>query len=467
MRARKRSLRTQISLAIVLALLLTVLLVSVLSNALINRRFEAYVIRQQEVRTEDIIASLADQYDALTGVWDLEFIHAVGMSALYDGYIVKLYDKAGGMVWDAENHDMTLCGQIMEEIAKRMKAWNPGASGEFASHEYGLSQNGAAAGRVVILYFGPYFLSENDFAFLSALNAVLIAMGIVSLLFSLVAGWFLARRIARPISGAAGIARQIAAGNYSIRFESETGTRELDELIRAVNHLAGALEEQEGIRKQLTADVAHELRTPLAAAGSHLEAMLEGVWEPTPQRLESCHEEIKRLSGLVSDMERLAQVERSGFKLHMAEVDLMDVVRAVCGNFEKDIRDKGLRLRIEGESCLLTADRDRLGQIAVNLLSNAGKFTPAGGTVRVGAARSGANAVLTVADDGVGISENELPFIFERFYRADKSRNRKTGGAGIGLAIVKSIAEAHGGAVAAESRPDRGSCFTVTLPGAL
>jgi signal transduction histidine kinase len=192
--------------------------------------------------------------------------------------------------------------------------------------------------------------------------------------------------------------------------------------------------------------------------------MLEGVWEATPARLQSCYEEISRLGVLVSDLERLAKVESENLRPELAQVDLLEIVRAVGGSFEKEASDKKLKLSIEGEPCLLTADRVRVSQIAVNLLANAIKFTPENGAVRLTVRDTGENAVLTVEDDGIGIPEDEQPFIFERFYRADKSRNRKTGGAGIGLAIVKSIANAHGGAATVESRPDLGSVFTVTLP---
>jgi signal transduction histidine kinase len=461
----KRSLRTQISLTIIVVLLITVLLIGFLSNTLINRRFEAYIIRQNQIRTEDIINSLSQRHDPFSGDWDVEYIHAIGMYALYDGYIIKLYDNDGAMIWDAENHDMALCSHIMGEISARMKKWNPDGNGDFTEHTYVIAQGGRETGRAVISYFGPYVLSENDFAFLSALNAALISAGLVSLLFALLTSGLLARRIARPVTKAAEIAKRVAGGNYAIQFEeAPSKTKELDDLTEAINHLAAALHEQEGLRKRLTADVAHELRTPLAAVGSHLEAMIEGVWEATPARLQSCYEEISRLSVLVSDLERLAKVESENLKPELTRIDLLEVVRAVGGSFEKEASDKKLRLGIEGEPCLLTADRARVSQIIANLLANAIKFTPENGAVRLSVRDAGRNAVLTVADDGIGIPEDEQPFIFERFYRADKSRNRKTGGAGIGLAIVKSIALAHGGTAEVESRPDLGSVFTVTLP---
>ncbi|MGI6004908.1 MAG: ATP-binding protein [Christensenellales bacterium] len=460
----RRSLKAQLPLTIVTVVFVTVVLISVLSNVLINRQFENYITRQNQVRVADIADNLSHQYDEETQAWDQEVVHAIGMFALYDGYIIIVYDKDGAAVWDAHNHDMTLCLQIMDDITERMAKLRPGSPGGFELQEYPLSHNGREIGSMAVSYFGPYFLSEYDFQFLSALNTILLVIGAASLAFSFVTGWLLARRIARPITKTAQIAKQISRGNYDIRFESNTKTRELDDLVLAINHLADVLSKQENLRKQLTADVAHELRTPLAAVGSHLEAMIEGVWEPTAERLKSCQEEIRRLTSLVADLERLAKVESDNLKLSKSQVDLMELAHSVSGHFELEMERKDLKLVIEGEPAVVYADRDRISQVLLNLISNAVKYTRPGGNIRIATEDAQQSGILTVEDDGVGIPKGEIPLIFEQFYRADKSRNRKTGGAGIGLAIVKSIVQAHGGTVKAESREGRGTRFTVTLP---
>jgi signal transduction histidine kinase len=307
-------------------------------------------------------------------------------------------------------------------------------------------------------------LNERDFSFLFALNAILIGVGALSLVFSFVIGRLLAQRIARPIRKTADIARQIAAGRYNVQFEGRTKTEELQDLVSAINHLARALAEQERLRKQLTADVAHELRTPLATLGSHLEAMTEGLWAPTPARLKSCHEEILRLGGIVADLERLERAENDDKKPAKAPVSLRALTETVCDNFAGQLAAKNLSLETEGPDAIVPADRDRLGGVMNNLLSNAIKYTPEGGEIRVVIEDAADAGVFTVEDNGPGIPAQELPYVFERFYRADKSRNRHTGGAGIGLAIVKSVVAAHGGVVTAENRADGGCRFTVTLP---
>lgn len=460
----RRSLRTQISLTIIVIVLFTVAIVSFFSNKLIQRKFEYYIMEQRSIKVDDIVAMLENRYDRMTQKWDIDFIHGVGMYALSDGYIVKIYDNSNGVVWDAENHNMKLCTQIMGEIADRMERNYPGISGSFISEEFKIDQNGHPTGTISISYYSPYFLDERDFQFLDSLNLVLISIGALSLVLSVLAGTVLARWIAQPIMKTAYISKQISNGDYGIRFEGKTRTKELDELVTAVNHLADALDYQEKLRKDLTADVAHELRTPLTTVASHLEAMIENVWKPTPERLQSCYEEIERLSSLVADLEHLAKVEGDNLNLNKTEFDLLDLVGSVVDNFEVEWNKKKISIKIEGRETMVLADRWRISQVITNLLSNAIKYTCEGGFIQISVEEEGGYGILIVEDSGIGIPEEKLPFIFERFYRTDESRNRKTGGAGIGLAIVKSILNAHGGTVTAKSALGKGSSFFVKLP---
>ncbi|MFP3154330.1 ATP-binding protein [Lachnospiraceae bacterium ZAX-1] len=457
-----RSLRTQLSLAIMFVVLITVALISFLSNRLINKQFADYIVDQQKVKMDNLVENISQQYHMEIKEWSVDSIHALGMYSMYEGYLIKVVDDEGKNVWDTEHHDMESCAQIMQEISQRMKAH--GAVGEFVSHEYELTQHGQTVGSVSIRYFGPYFLSESDFLFLDSLNLVLLIIGGAALLCSFATGWILAKRIARPIKKTADIAKQIADGNYDIQFEGKTKTRELYNLVSAINHLADALAKQENLRRQLTADVAHELRTPLTTLGSHLEAMIEKVWEPTPERLTSCHEEILRLGNMVVDLENLERTESDNLKLNTQSLDLLSLAQSVCGNFYGALKNKNLSLSIKGDPSILSVDKDRISGVITNLMSNAIKYTPNGGNICISIQDFTHKSVFIIEDDGIGIAKDEQPLIFERFYRAEKSRNRDTGGAGIGLAIVKSVVNAHDGTVKVQSEPEAGSKFTVTLP---
>lgn len=457
-----RKLRTQLSLSIMFVVFITVGLISLFSNVMINSQFERYIARQHKAKTEDIVENIGQYYNASTRMWDTDSIHTLGMYALNDGYIIKVYNNDGKNVWDAENHDMALCGQIMDKISERMEGH--GLNGEFVSHKYTVRQKGMQIGTAYISYFGPFFLNENDFSFLDYLNAILLIIGIFSILFSFVIGRLMAKRIAQPVTEISDIAMEIASGNYNARFEGETKIQELYNLIGTINHLAATLGKQEDLRRQLTANVAHELRTPLATLGSHLEAMVLRVWEPTQERLKSCHEEILRLGKLVADLEHIERVESSSLKLNKSSVDLLELAKLVCGNFQGELASKNLSFTIEGEKSVVSIDKDRISSVISNLMSNAIKYTPENGRIHVSIRDSERTSVFIIEDNGIGISEEEVPMIFERFYRADKSRNRNTGGAGLGLAIVRSIVAAHNGTVTVQSTLNSGSRFVVTLP---
>jgi signal transduction histidine kinase len=350
----------------------------------------------------------------------------------------------------------------MAEIAERMSAH--GRAGNFVSRSYDIVQQGQKIGKLALKYYAPFSLSESDFSFLSALNGILGAIGALSLLLSFVTGFFLARGMARPIRKTAAVAGQIAAGRYDVRFESRTKTKELHEMVLSINSMAEVLARQELLRQQLTADIAHELRTPLTTLGSHLEAMIEGLWEATPERLKSCHDEILRLGNIVNDLEQLEQADSDNLKLNKTFFELKQLSKTVCDNFAASLAAKNLRLEIKGSAGSVFADKDKINGVIANLVSNAVKYTPNEGIINVIIQDAASAVSLIIEDNGPGIPAEELPLIFERLYRADKSRNRATGGAGLGLAIVKSVVKAHGGSVKAENPLDGGCRFTVTLP---
>jgi signal transduction histidine kinase len=461
---KKYSLKTQLSLNIALVALLTVAMTIVVSNILINRQFRDYVSNRHQQRIESILSDMKQQYDPEMNTWDEDFLHAIGMRALYDGYIVKIYDTRNNRVWDAEFHDMRTCSQIMEDISQKMRERRLGDSDGFTVKNYSLDWDGRTIAEVSVSYFYPYFYSDEDFRFLDALNAILAGIGAFSLILAVTAGWMLSRHMSSPIRKTVEIAKQMSGGSYSIALEEKTSILELDELMKAINQLASSLGKQENLRKQLTADVAHELRTPLTNVATHIEAMIDGVWEPTSERLSGIYEEIRRIGKLVSDLENLAKVESSDLKLDKTPVDLSELAEKTLRGFEAEIVKKNLTVSVEGNCHDIPADRNRMQQVLINLLSNAVKYTRTNGTIRVSVSETGDSAILTVEDDGIGIMRDDLPFIFERFYRGDKSRSRLSGGSGIGLAMVKSIVTAHGGEVGVESRLDQGSSFRVILP---
>lgn len=458
------SLKRRLTAVILIIILLTISVISILANFFINRQFTEYIKKQERLKEQIITSSLGGQYSELTKKWNLDYVHAIGMFSLYEGYIIKVYDMDNNCLWDAQSHDMNLCNKIMADISRRMNINYPKLNGKFTSSTYDLEQDNKKIGSVSISYFGPFFLSENDFKFLNALNIILIIVACISFLISLIVGHVFAKKISKPILKTVEATKQIAEGHYEVRLEEASNTTELVMLEGSINHLALSLETMEKLRKRLTEDVAHELRTPITILQSYIEMMEEGIWEATPERLKSCNEEVLRIARLVSDLENLAKIESDNLKLDKQKIDLYEIIDMTVKSFEKEISDRGLEIKILGPHPTLTADYDRIRQVVVNLFSNAIKYSKDGCNTTFELFDIKDFVGFSIKDSGIGIPEDELPYIFERFYRADKSRNRLTGGSGIGLTIVKSIIEAHGGSISVESRLGEGSCFKIILP---
>lgn len=459
----KYSLRNRLTLSYILIAMVCVLLISIIASISLENLFRSYVKVNQGEKNQNIVNLISQQYKASTG-WNKEVIQDIGINALENGMIVSVSDNKGNLIWDATQYNNGMCEQMMTNMAHNMSSRYPNWKGEFTTADYTMKNGDKELGNVTIGYYGPFYFNKVDIAFINAVNTVSAGVGVVSLILAFILGYFMSKRISTPVSRVINTAEMISKGYYDDRSNEISDIREISQLTGAINNLAESLEQQEKLRKRLTADVAHELRTPLATLQSHIEAMLDGIWEPDEKRLKSVHEEITRLSRLVGDMEKLTRYESENRVLNKSEFDGLELVKSIMSNFEKECRDKGIETEICGEPVKVYADRDKLTQVVVNLVSNAVKFNGKDGIIRVSVGSEQNNAVISVTDTGIGISAEDQPHIFERFYRADASRSRLTGGAGIGLTIVKSIVDAHHGSISVESELGKGTKFTIVLP---
>lgn len=457
------SLRAKLSVSYIFLALLCILLISVLANIFLEKQFQAYVRKNLENKNKQVVALLSQQYGA-SGKWNQANIMEIGINALEQGLIVKLQDAGGWVVWDATVHNNGLCRQMIAHMARNMAGRYPNWKGGYVETRYPINKNFQRVGTVEIGYYGPFYFNDTDLAFINTLNRLLMGVAVLALFLALISGGIMAKRLSAPIAKVINTARQIAAGNLEARSHEKTGVREINQLTIAVNELAATLQQQESLRKRLTADVAHELRTPLATLQSHIEAMLDGIWKPDQERLKVCHDEIMRVNRMVKDLEKLAKYESENLNLDKTRFNLGEVIRQIVMNFEPEFYHKKVALGFTGADIIIEADRDKISQVIINLLANSLKFTPAGGQVDVSLNENNGFVEIVVSDTGIGIPAEDLPYIFERFYRADKSRNRLTGGSGIGLAIAKAIVEAHKGAIKVQSEVGKGTEFSVSLP---
>ena len=493
----KYSLRAKLSISYALVAVILVAALSIFTNIFLQDQFQQYVIKQQDTKNAQFSSLIIQQYDVNKKSWDVNSIEHIGLNALEQGMILKVYDIHNQVVWDATVHNNGVCNEMLSHMASNMQGRYPNLQGGYQEKSFSID-----GGTLKIGYYGPFFLNDNDIAFINSFNQMLLVIGLLSLIVALILGAIIARRISDPIRKAIETAEKISRGHYGDRILKGSATNELDNLISTINNLASALEIREKMQKRLTSDVAHELRTPLATLQSHIEAMIDGVWAPDKARLVGCHEELLRINRMVGDLEELAKYDGENLKLKKSKFNLKATAEAIVQNFSAELKNKGLAVEVMGDEVEVFADKDKISQVIINLLANAIKFSSvsaeasggqgggqngdsSGGSQASNKSRAAIRisvealadealvgktligedqqhtARISISDKGIGINKKDLPYVFERFYRADESRSRATGGSGIGLAIVKGIIDAHGGTIAVQSEVGQGTTFII------
>ena len=295
------------------------------------------------------------------------------------------------------------------------------------------------------------------------LRAIAGTAGLAALL-ALLTGLGLSRRITRPVAWLIDVTRAMAAGDRSSRAGEIKAPSELRELAAAFDHMADTLDYEDKVRRDLVASVAHELRTPVAVLQAGHESLLDGVTEPSPEELGSLRDEVLRLARMVDDLQTMAAADAAVLHLTRGRHDLAGIARSAADSLARRFETAEVALDRRLDPAPVLADERWMHQVVTNLLGNALKFTPAGGTVTIRTGQDGPNALLEVADTGVGIPAHELPRIFDRFWRGQAAT--RTSGSGIGLAIAAELASAHGGTLTAASEPGEGTHLTLILPSA-
>ena len=333
--------------------------------------------------------------------------------------------------------------------------------------EYAAVPNREPDGTVVMFYAvreEPNLLVAST-RFLSDFWWQLLVAGALAAAISLVVARWLARGMTQPLRDMAKAARRMERGDYEQRV-STSSRDEVGQLAVAFNRMSGELADLERLRRDLVANVSHELKTPISALRAHLENLLDGVERPDPETLQVMLAQSERLGRLVDQLLELARLESGEVPLRLERVPLRSLVSQVLSEIAVGRPEQAVTVEehVPDDLPLVQADPERVHQVLFNLLDNAMRFTPRGGRVRVTASRHDGAVEVSVADTGPGISPEHLPRLFERFYRIDTARSRNEGGTGIGLAIARWVVEAHGGRIWAESEPGKGAVFTFELP---
>ena len=409
---------------------------------------------QQDQDAAEIAATLAQAYDQAGGWTGADLSGAFALTASARGDLVVL-DVDGQLV---SRGSRTSMGELMG----RMHGEDMMSAAELGEpRRVAVDVDGDAVG-TAMLRFPASSLPAPEREVRDALARTVVAGAGIAALAALAAAVFVSRRLTQPVVALTGAARRLEAGDREVRAGASAAPGELGELARAFDQMADSLRHQDELRRTLVADVAHELRTPATILRAACEELVDGLADPTPERLSSLHDEVLRLGRVIEDLEALASAQAAGLHLERVPVDLADVAAQAADLLQPRFDDAGLTLSLATTPVTVDGDPDRLHQITVNLLTNALKFTPVGGTVTVTVEPLDGLAELQVADTGPGIPAGELDRVFERFWRGRGAEPRS--GSGIGLAIVAELAKAHGGRATVDSTPGHGTTFTVLVP---
>jgi len=438
--------------------------VAVLANRSASSEFATYVNRGRMNRAH-MLAPFFEDYYRRTGHWQGAEelanslpspapgpMHGMGRglgdppATWADRFVVA--DRSGQIVVDSE-------GAL---VGKRLNN---------ADLNYGapLEVDGQLQGYLLVGEFNQYSALEAQF--LAGLNQALVVAALLAGGAALLLALLLSRSLSGPVHALASAAAALAEGKRGLRV-SVAGSREVALLGQSFNSMAEALERQEALRRQLIADIAHELRTPLAVIRGNLEALLDGIYRPTAETIVPIHEEALLLTRLVDELRDLALAEAGQLPLHIASVNIVELARGVLSAFTPQANERSIALELVlpgAEPPPVAVDAGRIRQVLTNLLANALRYTPQRGRVEVSIKQTAPEWVeVRVSDNGSGIRPEDLPHVFDRFYRGDRARTRDGGGAGLGLAIARQWVEAHGGRIRAESVVGQGTTFAFTLP---
>ena len=449
----------RLSLAFALVTVLAIVIASVMTNRQVDVDFRRYLSRSQ---TDQTLAQALTSYWAEHGDWqgaatdsDVRTVFEASEPGTGRG---RRQGAPDHILVDAEGR--VVVDETGEAIGRKLAS----SQLEIAAP---LVVDGVTVGYLYTDAPGRVGLAAAERTFLAQVNRALLQAGVIASVLGILLGLVIARSLSAPLSGLAAAARRLAKGNLDERVPLGD-TEEMAEAAQAFNEMAAELQKAETLRRNLVADIAHELRTPLTVIQGNLQAILDGVYPLEKPEIALIYDETVVLNRLIQDLRQLAQAEAGQLNLNLQPTDAGALVAGVVTSFAEQAAAHSVRLVTELPADLppVLADPDRLRQVLSNLLSNAMRHTPAGGGVWV-AAETGSEAIrFAVIDTGAGIPADQLPHVFDRFWRAEPSRSRDQGGSGLGLAIVKQLVEAQGGKVGVESEVGRGSTFWFTLPAA-
>ena len=448
--------RVTMSFAAIAAMTLLVA-VGVLSVAW-GEHFNSYARENARATADAAAARISQAYVDEGYKWTPQVTVAASyVSATYPGVGVVVTDHEGTV-----RYDSSLGADVSSDLDTNLSLVPESSS--LAAVSY-ITVDGSFIGSVRIWSFGSdSFLRKADETFRDNSYLAMARATVIAIALATVIGYVFARNLVSPINAISRTAKAIKEGDLSAR-TGLSGEDEIARLGRTFDAMAQAVEDDRELEHRLTTDVAHELRTPLMAIQATVEAMIDGVYKPTEDRLNQVNSEVKRLSRLVDALLRLSRLENRANPMKEEVIDVGDLISGLVKTHEAFVNDSGLTLKYEMQkNVIIKGDADMIRQATANLISNAVRYTPEGGTITVRVRHGEIMADIVVEDTGIGLSPEEARMVFSRFWRADAGRNRDTGGLGVGLAVVKEIVDRHHGWVQVEGKKGEGARFTIRIP---
>lgn len=446
------------------ALFLVLLIALGFTNDIIMNTVRSYMDEQMENRYEVAIEALESSIEE--NDWHVEdeaFHQLLERYADSSGFLIELLDNEHNVVFEAEDRGRPQNKPDAEYEREYTKF--RGVEPKFIEKEIALEVEDQIYGYIKVRFFDVSVMKPGDLQLFVTVQNIFRVLILAVMFIILILSFFIARSITRPLKKIGMTANAISQGRLDARAELDTNTKELLELSRDINTLAGKLEQEDILRSQVTSDMAHEIRTPLTSLRNFFEAFLDGVYEVNEENLEKCHSEILRMSELVDRLKDIASIEELTVRAKRGTVDLSAECRAMCELSRPAFDSKDIELNVHiPEICQVNMDPAHFRQTISNLITNGLRYTDEGGYVMVSVERDDNCIIVSVADNGIGMNEEDASKIFERFYRADKSRDRASGGLGVGLTIVKKMVEFYGGTISLETELGKGSVFTIKYP---
>ncbi|MGN0301381.1 MAG: sensor histidine kinase [Anaerotardibacter sp.] len=377
---------------------------------------------------------------------------ASAASALYDSVFITVVDADGHVIYSERPSGIDTNYPMQKQMDKNT-AMAP------------IMCDGEKVGAVYVSVFGSdSLLTEPDIQFKNNTYLALFIAAFVGIVFAMIAGVIFARGMMRPVQQITVAANKLKEGDMTAR----TGVQvkgDIGRLASTFDAMAEELEANQKLERQLVTDVAHELRTPLMAIQSTVEAMIDGVYKPDQEHLSTLHSEVSRLSRLVDALLKLSRLENRATPVEFERLDLVELMDAIATTHAVLVNESGLEFEyIHDPHVYVYGNKDMIRQATANLISNAVRYTPEGGKVTLIIHKGDIMGQIIVKDTGIGLTAEEAKKVFQRFWRADSGRARETGGLGIGLSVVKEIVDRHNGWVRVEGRPNEGATFTINIP---